>query len=1640
MSLSFRYQLHNLNMQNKKQSDLKKRNEELKIQLAAKSRDSRIEAGLEKVRVVVMKMKQPADMLKVCKSISLQLQSLGVKEIRNVQTAIFYERKGAYMNYEYYAKLKKTFITETLYTNHKIAKAFASKMLKGKGEMYITHIKGKKVKEWLAYHKTTNVFIDQYLNTATSLNYYWHSLGPVALGISTYSPLSEEELGLFQRFLKVFELANRRYLDIEKANAQARESQIEAALERVRSRSMAMHDSSEIGKVIVSVYTELTKLDARLDRCFFMIVNPENLGINWWMAGEEGLLDENGFFVQYNEHPSHLMYLDHWKKRRKKWQYLFEGKEKRDWDRFGFTKTELARLPEPVKKFMAGAKKVYLSGSSDAFGLMVTGSFEPLSEEHQDIISRFATVFNQTYTRFNDLKKAEAQSKEAKIELGLERVRARAMAMQHSDELAELVDTVFRELNELDFSLASCIIWIHDPSHKSNALWIASDEMNKPARPLQIVPFYPPFFNSIITAWKTKDPKWIFSLSGTEKKKFQTLFFKQYPELPEALRKPVSEHKQITFSASFNNFGALEIVATEPLSDEKFEILHRFGNVFNTSYTRFNDLQRAEAQAREAQIEAALERVRSRSMAMHKSEELKDVIKVIYDQLIHLNFKSDNIGFFVDPHESNDYNSWDASTDLPTKMHTPYFDHPINIDYIHHRDNGPELFTKSYSFEIKNSWWHELFKHITGVSEEVKLELLKTRLNSPGLVISRVFMKNIGLYALNFSGTLYSDADNVILLRFGRAFEQGYTRFNDLKQAEAQAREAQIEVALERVRSRSMAMHKSEEFPEVIQVVFEQFRQLNFKVDSAQFDVSFRETDDLNLWTAVPGRPYPTRQHIPFTENAVFNSIKKAKEAGLDFVSNQFTVEEKTEFFEYFFKHATNIPEERRKFILSSPGFFRSVVILDKVSLGIQNYSGVPYTDAEHAILKRFAKAFEQTYTRFLDLQKAEAQAREAQIEAALEKVRSRSLQMHNSNELKEVIAVVFDKLKELDFNMDSRAAIINIYTEGSKEFTEWIADPSQTYPTSFVIPDLPFDNLAHVWKAREKGADFTSRIIYKEEKNPFFDYLFVHTGYKYLPEEIKKIMLETEYYTYSIALGKNSGISMPDLSGKQMTESEVDILKRFAKVFDQAYTRFLDLQKAEAQAREAQIETVLEKIRSRSLAMQKPEELTEVAELLRREMGQLGVEELETSSIYIVKIENAQAECWYAIKDVREENTKLVSDEMTLQLNETWVGKQMVQFYQSNDGQISITMKGDQRKEWINYCAEKSNVLQGYYGDEIPERFYHLVKFNGGYIGAASPGAISAESWDLLRRAASVFSLAYTRFNDLQIAEAHARQAEQDLIAIKEAKQKAEAALDELQATQKQLIQSEKMASLGELTAGIAHEIQNPLNFVNNFSEVSKELLDEMKEAIEKGDTEVAKDIMNDVIQNLEKIHHHGKRADGIVKGMLQHSRVSSGQKELTDINGLCDEYLRLAFHGLKAKEKSFHAAMKTSLDESIPPISVIPQDLGRVLLNLMTNAFYTVNEKSKQGIPGYEPTVLISTKKEDHNVLISVKDNGQGISTTIRDKIFQPFFTTKPTGQGTGLGLSLAYDIIKAHGGDLWVETEEGKGSEFMVELPVE
>ena len=513
-------------------------------------------------------------------------------------------------------------------------------------------------------------------------------------------------------------------------------------------------------------------------------------------------------------------------------------------------------------------------------------------------------------------------------------------------------------------------------------------------------------------------------------------------------------------------------------------------------------------------------------------------------------------------------------------------------------------------------------------------------------------------------------------------------------------------------------------------------------------------------------------------------------------------------------------------------------------------------------------------------------------------------------------------------------------------------------------------------------------------------------------------------------------GYSLPGVV-KNPPKEDLELLERFADAFDLAHRRFLDLQKAEKQARAVQIELALEKVRSRTMAMQHSDELHQAAKVLFSEIQALGIPSW-SCGYNLLSDDNTTAQSWMSTMGNMQEV-------FTLEFKKEASFLEMYTFFESDESFLVQELGGKTLESHYAYMRTIPSLGPSFEGIKQGEvqlpsyQINHLCKFNKGYLLFITYEKIP-EAYDVFKRFTTVFEQTYTRFNDLKIAEANTQKAEHDLIKLQVAKKSAEEALSKLQLTQTQLIQSEKMASLGELTAGIAHEIQNPLNFVNNFSEVSKELLDEILEELENGDMEEVKAIMSDVIQNLEKINHHGNRADAIVKGMLQHSRTTGNKKEPTNINALADEYLRLAYHGLRAKDKSFNADLHTDFDKNIKSIAVIPQDIGRVILNLVTNAFYAVNEKSKASKePTYKPLVSIATEEKENTIELTVTDNGNGIQEAVKEKIFHPFFTTKPTGQGTGLGLSMSYDIItKGHGGELKVETGENVGTTFTIQIP--
>ncbi|MEN2282968.1 ATP-binding protein [Algoriphagus sp. SE2] len=1419
-------------------------------ELLLKNRELEIEAALEKVRTAAMGMNTPNDMLQVCRVIAQQLEVIGLDQIRNVQTAIIEAQEEIYLCYQYFPSYDRDIIERTEYRKNPVEQQMVNQMLAAKDSHFLGELTGKELQDFISHRKKENHFKDPLLEESDNLGYCFLSIGEGGLGLTLYKSLDEQSLTIFKRFHQVFSLAYQRFRDIQKAEAQAREAQIEAALERLRSRSLAMQKSEELAEASILLEEEVRKLGIENWGCAFHIYDEETTsGKPWdleWFTSSAGFLPfyktprENVFLQYYNESKKgNPLYIQEFGPEVIKQHYDYL----KTLPVLGEALTDLHNSGVPLPENQIDHVAFFNHGHL----LFIT--YKPIPEAH-DIFIRFAKVFNQAYTRFLDLQKAEAQARESQIEAALERIRGQVASMRESTELLEIVVTMRSEFVALGHE--AHYFWHMRWHPESYEKAMTSGDGTQIGMVMSLPRRIHGEIKSVAEWEKGSDPILVLAMETENAVDYvhKMITWGDFERVdPQAPTLDDIRHIQgLTFVMARTSHG--EIGFSLPGSvpnppQESMDTLVRFAKVFDLAYKRFEDLKKAEHQTRETQIELALERVRSRSMGMQKSNELQEVIKLVYQQLISLNIKLDHAGFVVDYTPQGDWHFWIADEQqIPSKITHPYFESVWATQFNEAKENGVDFFTTNLDFEEKNKFYKELLTHVPGLSEEVKAFYL----NCPGLAITTVLSTNVSLYIENFSGIPYTEAENKIVMRFGKVFQQTYTRFLDLQKAEAQAREGQIELSLERIRAQVTAMRQSDELFDIVVAMRKEFISLGHEADY--------------FW------------HMKWTPENYQMSM-------------------------------TSEDGERVGMIISVPKF-------------------------------------------------------------------------------------VHDEIPRL---------------------AEWEKSDSP-----IIALDL---NGPEAWDYIDKMNTYGKY----EQADP------------HAPSEEDILAIGGLTFVIARTTHGEIGFSLPGQVPYPPQES-TETLIRFAGVFDLAYRRFEDLLTAEKQNRKAKIELALERVRARALAMQEPEELIEVAQVMREEMGLVGVEELETSSIYINKTTGGMAECWYSIKDIRDGAKTYLADHFDLNYQDTWVGRQMLNFYQSEETKTSIVMKGENRREWINYCANQSPKLEGYYGTEIPERTYHLTKFSNGAIGAATPGEISAESWELLARASSVFSLAYSRFKDLS-------QAREDLKKLKKAKARAEKALKELKAAQEQLVQQEKLASLGQLTAGIAHEIKNPLNFVNNFSDLSRELIEEVFEELGNMDESDAKEeiiaILNDVKSNLSKVHEHGTRADSIVKSMLQHSRATGSKREPKAFNPLVKEFVNLSFHGMRAGKSPINVDLDFQLDPKVGEVNLISEDFSRVILNLCNNAFDAMRDKLKSGeSEEYLPKLSVKTALQKDKIIFSITDNGFGIPDEIKDKILQPFFTTKKGTEGTGLGLSISHDIVKAHGGELTVETTKGEGTTFSIQIP--
>jgi signal transduction histidine kinase len=680
------------------------------------------------------------------------------------------------------------------------------------------------------------------------------------------------------------------------------------------------------------------------------------------------------------------------------------------------------------------------------------------------------------------------------------------------------------------------------------------------------------------------------------------------------------------------------------------------------------------------------------------------------------------------------------------------------------------------------------------------------------------------------------------------------------------------------------------------------------------------------------------------------------------------------------------------------------------------------------------------SYQRYADIALAEAQLREAQIEAALERVRARTMAMQRSEELLDVASILFQQVKAL--GVPQWNCGFNIWEIGDKEFIYYPGTPDGIISQSPCKIPLTEHPVFQQFDASRKRGD--ELLIYEKEGEMQRDH------YRYMLSlpgvgDLLQSMLQAGFEFPSFQIDHVANFAFGNLifiTFEHFPQMH-DVFKRFARVFEQTYTRFLDLQKAEAQALEAIKRASVDRVRAEIASMRTTSDLDRIQPLIWNELKTLDVPFIRCG-VFIMDEAKQELQAFLSTPD----------------------GKSIAAFhlpYHSTDQSKQIVAHWQQKKIFKDHMDEKAfadytkNLVQQgavasnekYVTENRPTDLYlHFLPFFQGRLYVGNDAPLNDDELQLVQNLADAFSTAYARYEDFN---------KLDL-----AKTAVENAMNELKATQSQLVQQEKLASLGQLTAGIAHEIKNPLNFVNNFSEVSIELIDEVLEEIEKKqdkrDETLISDILKDIRSNVQKVHDHGYRANSIVTSMLQHSRGGTGKMNPTDLNALIKEYVNLSYHGMRASKTPMDVDIVLDLHPALGMVSLIKEDFTRVVINLSNNAFDAMREKIKtkyevdnanyevrgtkdeegeEHRADYKPTLSIQTRLEGGKVLIQFGDNGPGIPDEIKDKILQPFFTTKKGTEGTGLGLSITNDIVKAHGGQLKVETKEGEGSTFIISL---
>ena len=1230
-------------------------------------------------------------------------------------------------------------------------------------------------------------------------------------------------------------------------------------------------------------------------------------------------------------------------------------------------------------------------------------------------------------------------NRDLEVEASLERIRRVTAGMNDPSDLIEVVKQIKLEIDALYKVGMLEVSLMFEADEETVTYWSILDVAEVPDDLAQFGLSYPkkpdPFHPLIDRVLASDGAYSVLCFDLEELWQVHASLAHYVPHEAEMLKAALDagEMEQGWLTVSAIQDGWLYLGWAQEPPQELATVQPRIAAVLSEAQKRVEELQAAHRMAREAEISLAVEKVRARASGMQTSEEIVDVADVLRGQLIELGLKDviactvytqtpdgkHRVVEMARVEEGSSELSFDWVFD-PADLHPD-----VSVHDILAADSLVVLYQDAAAMKLL---MQESAKFDATYAEDYEKALDESSISETW--IATCPSESIRL-CLDFT-TEPPEEVFTILPRMTGAFDHAYRRYQDLERAEAQTREAQIETALERVRSRALAMRSSAELTDVSLELRHQMGLLGQK-DLEVCGIHLYEVDPdmFESWGAMrppdsEGDILTGRTRLPKKGVKVMEEcIAKYNSEETDYVVIN-EGEKARGFMEMMKRYA---PEVYR--MLSSvmsgqsdpPTAYWSFSDFDGGSLLMVTYQ--PADEDSRDLLRRCANVFDLAYRRFLDLKESEASTREAQIEAALERVRSKAMGMRNSDELLDVVATIHQQFSGLGLECGVfwHARYFPDYYE--KALTS--VDGSQVSTLMILPRDFSAVPELAAW---ERSSDKLGVFAFDADAGGQYMEHMIAKG-KFLEVDPHGItadfVRENGGLTFVQARTTSGEIGYSLMGEAEPTEEATSVLLRFAKVFDLAYRRYEDLQEAEQSAREARVETALERVRAHAMAMQNPDDIGVTCHEMFEEIKHLCPDVLRIG--IVLAVSDTVMQPWIVGLDDAGAPRILKGKHIGLgvrpeidKLNQAWHEKRAFHFLETEDflEWAPTLFEGEYGRSVIPVAPDHDQYISAF---PYQTGFLHVV--------AKVPYDGESETGDIATRFGGVFDLAYKRYNDLQ-------QAEVDYAALLAEKARTETALSELQATQKQLVEQEKLASLGSLTAGIAHEIKNPLNFVNNFAEVSQELVDELGAAIAAGDTEEALALMADLRSNAVQIAKHGGRADSIVKSMMQHARGGSAQRETVDVNTFISEYIDLAWHGMRAKDHTFECEVIRDLDPEAGSFTVQPQDLGRVVLNLLNNAFYAV--RMDGAAP--KPAVRVETGRSEakKNVTIKVTDSGPGIPPEVLEKIFEPFFTTKPTGEGTGLGLSLSHDIVtKGHGGTMTVGTSPEGGALFTITIPV-